>query len=129
MVQCVLRLLKLACRAARTAGTWLAGSGCMSTEGTASSGYQCACAFANRQLAWRPEARCLAGAHSATGGDWPPACRHRRGHVPTEQYRLGHVSGRRWDTAQWKCEAPDGGESGYGIGISSKEFEVLCQGK
>ena len=102
---------------------------CFTYSGNWEADFSCACATPEAPLEWRPEARCLAGAHSGTGGDWPPACRHRRASVSTEPYRAGHVSGRRWDNGLWRCDAPDFAEGVYGIGLSSKEFEVLCQGR
>lgn len=118
------------------AGTWMLlggnmGYGCYTTTSASGSDYSCACAVPTTPLAWRPSSGCLQGAASATGGEWPPVCRHRRAHLADQPFRTGHVVPRRADTGDYACKAPDQAETfGYrdGIGPLPREFEVLCKG-
>ena len=116
------------------AGTWMNPNNgdpprCFTYSGTWEADFSCACATPEAPLEWRASTRCLAGADAATGGDWPPVCRHRRAHLPSEPYRAGHVPYRVWNTGDWRCDAPDSSETWFGVGMSPKEFETLCQGE
>lgn len=112
------------------AGTQAApGENCAVQEiGSWSDGFHCACALPKEPLAWRPLATCLTGVASATGGDWPPVCRHRIEHDPARPFRTGWVTGRSGDTGDYVCRAPDGATSVDSMGLLPTEFEVLCRG-
>ena len=108
------------------------GWGCYTTTSTTGADYSCMCAVPTAPLEWRPSSACLQGVASATGGEWPPVCRHHKADDAGLPFRTGHVVPRRWDTANYACKSPDRADTqGYkdGIGMLPREFEVLCRGE
>lgn len=72
--------------------------GCYTTTVASGADYSCACAVPTAPLEWRVSSSCLQGAASATGGEWPPVCRHHKNNDAGLPFRTGHVVARRYDT-------------------------------